>query len=199
MVISILYGSYNWRLIKWINFTVWITGGCIFTLWKNFYTWYLVVFLHLIKILSHHMGIKILFEKWLKKIVWFCLALKRHCYNMFFKIFSTYNGEGHGNPLQYSCLENPVDRGAWWASVRGVAQSQTWLKRLSMQACFGEGNGNPLQYSCLENSRDGGALWAAVCGVALKWLSSSSSSSSTYKYSHLQSIEKYLFLMFWAI
>ena len=34
-------------------------------------------------------------------------------------------GEGHGNPLQYSCLENPVDRGAWWATVRGVARSQT--------------------------------------------------------------------------
>ena len=40
-------------------------------------------------------------------------------------------GEGNGNPLQYSCLENPRDRGAWWAAVYGVAQSQTWLKRLS--------------------------------------------------------------------
>ena len=34
-------------------------------------------------------------------------------------------GEGHGNPLQYSCLENPRDRGAWWAAVYGVAQSWT--------------------------------------------------------------------------
>ena len=33
-------------------------------------------------------------------------------------------GGGHGNPLQYSCLENPMDRGAWWAAVRGVAESQ---------------------------------------------------------------------------
>ena len=40
-------------------------------------------------------------------------------------------GEGNGNPLQYSCLENPKDRGAWWAAVYGVAQSQTRLKRLS--------------------------------------------------------------------
>ena len=32
-------------------------------------------------------------------------------------------GEGNGNPLQYSCLENPMDRGAWWASVHGVAES----------------------------------------------------------------------------
>ena len=40
-------------------------------------------------------------------------------------------GEGNGNPLQCSCLENPRDGGAWWASVYGVAQSQTQLKRLS--------------------------------------------------------------------
>ena len=36
-------------------------------------------------------------------------------------------GEGHGNPLQYSCLVNPMDRGAWQATVHGVAKSQTWL------------------------------------------------------------------------
>ena len=40
-------------------------------------------------------------------------------------------GEGNGNPLQYSCLENPRDRGAWWSAVYGVAQSQTRLKLLS--------------------------------------------------------------------
>ena len=34
---------------------------------------------------------------------------------------------GHGNPLQYSCPENPIDRGAWWATVREVAKSQTRL------------------------------------------------------------------------
>ena len=43
-------------------------------------------------------------------------------------------GEGNGNPLQYSCLENPMDGGAWWAAVHGVAQSQTRLKRLCMHA-----------------------------------------------------------------
>ena len=37
-------------------------------------------------------------------------------------------GEGHGNPLQYSCLENPMDRGAWQATVHGVPQGQTCLK-----------------------------------------------------------------------
>ena len=40
-------------------------------------------------------------------------------------------GEGNGNPLECSCLENPRDRGAWWASIYGVAQSQTRLKPLS--------------------------------------------------------------------
>ena len=36
-------------------------------------------------------------------------------------------GEGHGTPLQYSCLENPIDGRAWWAAVHGVAKSRTWL------------------------------------------------------------------------
>ena len=40
-------------------------------------------------------------------------------------------GEGNGNPLQCSCLENPRDRGAWWAAVYGFTHSQTWLKWLS--------------------------------------------------------------------
>ena len=42
-------------------------------------------------------------------------------------------GGGHGNPLQCSCLENPRDRGAWWAAISGVTQSQTQLKRLQQQ------------------------------------------------------------------
>ena len=40
-------------------------------------------------------------------------------------------GEGNGNPLQCSCLENPRDGGAWWAAVYGVARNRTRLKRLS--------------------------------------------------------------------
>ena len=91
-------------------------------------------------------------------------------------------GEGNGNPLQCSCLENPRAGGAWWAAVCGVAQNQTRLKRLSSNsssiAILGKGNGNPIQYSCLEKTRDGGAWWAAIYGVArsrtrLKRLSSS--------------------------
>ena len=45
-------------------------------------------------------------------------------------------GEGNGNPLQCSCLENLRDGGAWWAAIYGVAQSQTRLKRLSSSKCI---------------------------------------------------------------
>ena len=54
-------------------------------------------------------------------------------------------GEGNGNPPQCSCLENPRDGGGWWAAVYGVAQSQTWLKRLSSSSSI------PIQ-SCLSCS-----------------------------------------------
>ena len=43
-------------------------------------------------------------------------------------------GEGNGNPLQYSCLDNLRDRGAWWAAIHGVAQSRTWLSDLAAAA-----------------------------------------------------------------
>ena len=39
-----------------------------------------------------------------------------------------FPGRGHGNPLQYSCLENPTDRGTWWATIHEVAKSQTRLR-----------------------------------------------------------------------
>ena len=38
-----------------------------------------------------------------------------------------YDGEGDGTPLQYFCLENPMDGGTWWAAVHGIEKSQTWL------------------------------------------------------------------------
>ena len=46
----------------------------------------------------------------------------------------TSAGEGSGNPLQYSCLENPMDKGARWATIHSVGKSQTRLKQLSMYA-----------------------------------------------------------------
>ena len=102
-----------------------------------------------------------------------------------------YCGEGNGTPLQYSCLENPMDGGAWWAAVHRVTRNQTRLSDFNFTfhfslSCIGEGNGNPLQCSCLENPRDGGACWAAVYQGAqsrtrLKQLSSSSSSMQLLK------------------
>ena len=48
-------------------------------------------------------------------------------------------GEGNGNPLRNYCLENPMDRGAWGATVHGVTKSRTLLKRLSMYSALGLG------------------------------------------------------------
>ena len=45
-------------------------------------------------------------------------------------------GEGNGNPLQYSCLENPMDKGAWWATIHGVAKSQTRLSDFTFTFYF---------------------------------------------------------------
>ena len=53
-----------------------------------------------------------------------------------FQFSLSYIGEGNGNPLQCSCVENPRDGGAWWAAVYGVAQSWTQLKRLSSSSIY---------------------------------------------------------------
>ena len=93
-------------------------------------------------------------------------------------------GEGNGTPLQYSCLENPMGREAWWAAVHGVAKSGTGLSDFTFTFHFHalEKEMATHSCSCMENPREGGAWWAAVYGVAhsrtrLKRLSSSSSSS----------------------
>ena len=98
-------------------------------------------------------------------------------------LFGRSPGGEHGNLLQYSCLENPEDRGGWWATVHRIAKSWTRLKWLSTHHLHGiffhssdgkesaynagdpglipglgrypqEGNGNPLQYSYLQNRMD---------------------------------------------
>ena len=50
--------------------------------------------------------------------------------------YAGLKGKGNGNPLQYSCLENPMDRGAWWAAVRGVAKSWTRLNNFTFTFHF---------------------------------------------------------------
>ena len=64
-------------------------------------------------------------------------------------------GEGNGNPLQCSCLENPRDGGAWWAAVYGVAQSRTRLRRLSSSSSLiltssKELTDHTIRYTCLQ-------------------------------------------------
>ena len=65
-------------------------------------------------------------------------------------------GEGNGNPLQCSCLENPRDRGAWWAAIYGVAQSWTQLKRLSSSSSskFGKLNSGLEKVSFHSNPKE---------------------------------------------
>ena len=50
--------------------------------------------------------------------------------------FAVLYGEGNGTPLQYSCLENPMDGGAWWAAVQGVAKSRTQLREFTFAFHF---------------------------------------------------------------
>ena len=73
-----------------------------------------------------------------------------------------------GTPLQYSCLENPMDGGAWWATVHGVAKSQKQLSDFTFTFHFHalEREMATHSCSCLESPRDGGAWWAAVYGAA---------------------------------
>ena len=92
-------------------------------------------------------------------------------------------GEGNGTPLQYSCLENLMDGGPWWAAVHGVAGSRARLSDFTLTFHFHalEKEMATHSCSCLENSRDRGAWWASIYGVAqsrtrLKRLSNSSSS-----------------------
>ena len=93
------------------------------------------------------------------------------------------DGEGNGTPLQYSCLENSMDGGAWWVAVHGVAEGRTQLSNFTFTFHFHALEREMATHSSvffLENPRDGGAWWAAVYGVTqsqtrLKPLGSSSS------------------------
>ena len=103
-----------------------------------------------------------------------------------------YPERGHGNPLQYSCLENPMNWGAWQAMVHSIAKSQIWLMWLSTwifpgdlggkESAYnaedmglilrsgkspGEGNVNPLQYFWLGNPMERGA-WQAIQSMGLQ-------------------------------
>ena len=108
------------------------------------------------------------------------------------------SGGGNGNPLQYCCLENSMNRWAWWATVHGSQRIRhDWAHKHIVHLGFSpsgfpsgkeftcsaadmvsnsesgrspeEENGNPLQCSCLENFMDRGAWQAAFHGVAKNW------------------------------
>jgi len=127
-------------------------------------------------------------------------------------------GEGNGNPLQCSCLENPRDGEAWWAAVSGVAQSWTLLKRLSSSSSSrhiqvalvvknlpanassiagwgrspGVRNSTPFQYSCLENSMGRGAWQATVRGATESWTQPSDwARTHTHTHTHTQPRQTY--------
>ena len=129
--------------------------------------------------------------------------------------FPAGSGEGNGNLLQYSCLENPRDGGASWAAVYGVTQSWTWLKWLSSSSSSRwlngkespyqcerfrftgsipvpwRGNGNPLQYSCMGNHMDRGAWRATVHGV-----SKSQTQLSNWEHTHAYNIQMCRYILY---
>ena len=100
--------------------------------------------------------------------------------DMFGVISEFFFGEGSGTPLQYSCLENPMDGGAWWAAVHGVAKSWTRLSDFTFTFMHWRRKWQPTPVFLPGESQGlGGTWWAAIYGVAqsqtwLKWLSSSS-------------------------
>ena len=74
------------------------------------------------------------------------------------RIRSNSAGEGNGTPLQYSCLENPMDRGAWWAAVHGVSKSRAPLSNFTFTFYFHALEKEMATHSSilgLENPRDG--------------------------------------------
>ena len=100
----------------------------------------------------------------------------------FFFQLDMFGGEGNGTPLQYSCLGNPMDGGAWWAAVPGVAKSQTRLSDFPFTFHFHALEKEMATHSSVLAWRipGTGAWWASIYGVTqsrtqLKRLSSSSS------------------------
>ena len=81
------------------------------------------------KLLWHHITMLLCFIDCTYSSTWLrCLRICLQCVRPKFDPWvGKIPGEGNGNPLQYSCLENPMDRGAWWATVHAVTKSQTQL------------------------------------------------------------------------
>ena len=89
------------------------------------FLFYLYIFLFVKISSSHYISFCILYTK--------SISIIRNIFSFvcWFNDYIVLVGEGNDNPLQYSCPENPVGSGTWWATVRGVTKSRTQLKRLS--------------------------------------------------------------------
>ena len=110
----------------------------------------------------------------IQQIIFVCMWNKHElCFRLWQLCFSVYQREGNSNPLQYSCLENPTDGGAWQAAVHGVAKSRTrlsdftfifhfhdWRRKWQPTPVFLPGES--------QGQRPVG--WAAVYGVAQSWI-----------------------------
>ena len=107
-------------------------------------------------------------EKKMRKTL--CLQQTYSCIS-FAHPYSSYNGEGNGTPFQYSCLENPMGRGAWWAAVHGDAKSWTQLSNFTLTFHFHALEKERATHSSVLAWRTPGmgAWWAAVYGVAQSW------------------------------
>ena len=92
-----------------------------------------------------------------------CIVRRISTIQMRLNISMYLHGEGNGNPPQYSCLENPRDRGAWWAAVYGVAQSRTRLERLSSSSVYLHICTHTYAHSCIY-------AWDHFCLIHCKFL-----------------------------
>ena len=99
-----------------------------------------------------------------------------------FERVSLISGEGNGNPLQYSCLANPMDGGACWAAVQGVAKSRTRLSDFTFTFHFHALEKEMATHSSVLAGRipgTGEPWWAAVYGVTQSWTRLKQLSSSS--------------------
>ena len=116
-VCSLLIWLYvSWGVSPWV-YSVWDSLGFL-DLDDNFLP-------HFREVFNYY-----LLKYFLMVFLFVCFGVGRG-FSLFLYCLDSFTGEGNGTPLQYSCLENPRDGGAWWASIHGVAQSRTQLKRLS--------------------------------------------------------------------
>ena len=141
------------------------------------------------------------------------MLLQMANFHSFLWLSSILFGDGNGTPLQYSCLENPMERGAWWAAVHEVAKSWTRLSNFPFTFHFHALGKEMATHSSIlawriPGTGVGACWWAAVYGVTqsrtrLKRLSSSSSSSillcvCMYIYAHI-SHPPYPFICWWTL